>query len=149
MHRERNLPEGLDAVDVEGDPVLPGDPPDLLDRHDGADLAVRVHDGDQDRVRAEGPPDIVRIYQAELVDRKVGHGITRPLQRLTGPQHGVVLHRRRDDVPPVVRVGHTLDRQVVRLGPAGGEADLLGKAVEEGGDGLAGLLQGLAGGALS
>jgi hypothetical protein len=81
-----------------GMPALGRDLPDLLDRHQGAALAVRRLDRDQDRVGPEGAPHVVGIDQPLPVDRQVGHGMADLLQRLTGAQEGVVLDDRRDDV---------------------------------------------------
>ena len=91
VDRQRDLPDGLDAVDVEGNPPLLGDSPDLGDRHDGPDLAVRVHDGDEDRVRPEGTPDVVGVDEPVSVHRQVCYLEACALESLAGAEHGVVL----------------------------------------------------------
>ena len=141
---DRDLAEGLDGVHVKGDPALPRDLPDLARRLDGPDLGVGVHDGDQDGVGPHGAPDGVGIDQAGGVDGEVGHLEAERLEVLARPQHRVVLDPRGDDVPRVPGHGHALDGEVVRLGAARGEDDLLLADPQEVGDLLARGLQSLA-----
>ena len=135
--RHGELAERLDAVDVERDAPLGRDAADLLDRHERAALAVRGLDRDQDRVRAERAAHVVRVHQPLAVHRQVRHGVTGLLQRLAGPEDGVVLDLGRDHVAAGPRARHALDGQVVGLGAARGEDDLLRRDPEEARDALA------------
>ena len=89
--RQRDLSDRLDPVDVERNPPLLGDPPDLGDRHDGADLAVRVHDSDEDRVRPERAPDVVGVDEPLSVHGQKRYPEASALEGLAGAKHGVVL----------------------------------------------------------
>ena len=64
VHAGRNLADRLGGVGMEEDPVLAGDARALLDRLDGADLVVGVHDADEDRARRDRPAQVVGIDAA-------------------------------------------------------------------------------------
>src|SRR5262247_2698924 len=80
---------------------------------------------------------VVRVHQPVAVDRQVRHGVARLLESLTRAEEGMVLDYGGDDVAPRVRARDAFDRQVVRLGAAGGEHDLVRRDAEEPCDALA------------
>ena len=67
----RDLSDRLRCVGVKTDAMLTRNRADFLDRLDGADLVVRVHDADQDRLRRDGAAHILRIDPARPVHRQV------------------------------------------------------------------------------
>jgi hypothetical protein len=97
-----------------------------IDGLQGAHLAVRVHDADRDRVRADRAAHVVGIDHAELVDTHAGEGEALYLEGTGRPEHRVVLYERGDDVALAAGAGQSLQRKVVGLGAAGREHDLLG-----------------------
>jgi hypothetical protein len=107
--------------------TLARDRADLGDRLHGADLVVGEHHRDEDRLVGDGSADVFRVDHAVRVDRQVGDLVALLLEALAGVEHGLVLDLRRDDVVALVLVElcHALDGEVVRLGGARGEDDLL------------------------
>src|SRR5438132_6233894 len=79
-----------------------------------------------------------------LVYRKVRDLEAVAFEALASVDHGLVLGGLRDDVVALLLVhgGDALDRQVVALGGAAGEDDLLGRRSDQGGDLVAGFLDG-------
>ena len=65
--------------------------------------------------------------RAFFIDVEVGHLEALALEALAAVEHGLVLGLASDDVVALlfVEVGHTLESEVVTLGRAGGEDDLL------------------------
>jgi hypothetical protein len=113
---------------------------DLLQRVHRADLVVRVHDRDQNRLVGDRLAQVVEIDAAVLVDRQIGHlGLARTLQRLARVQNCLVLGDGCDDVVALVPVelDDALERQIVRLRGAAGEDDLLRLGVQQAADLLA------------
>ena len=133
---ERQLAEGLDRVDVERDAVLARDAADRLDRLQGSDLTVRVHDADRQGVRANRAPHLVRVHHPELVDAHARQVEALRLQRPAGSQNRVVLDLRGDEMPLALRQGEALDREIVGLGAARSEDDLLTRDLQKPGDAL-------------
>src|SRR6266446_7706554 len=67
----RDLSDRLRRVGVKANSVLPRDGADFLDRLDGADLVVGMHDAYQDRLRSNGATHVLGIDPARAIDRKV------------------------------------------------------------------------------
>lgn len=90
------LPERLHRVGVHGDTELVGDLGEFSYRHDGADLVVGPHHGDERdivRVTDERLPQRLRVHPSVGVDREVFDGGTLVLREpVHGVQDGVVLH---------------------------------------------------------
>ncbi len=139
---------GLDGVGVERHLVGAGDGADLGDRLNSAHLVVGVHDADQRRVGPDGLFHRSGVHQAVAVHRHVGHVKAKVLlQLLDGVADGVVLDGRGDDVVLLGAVaplkGHAAQGQVVALGAATGKDDLVGRAAQDVGHRLAGLIHGV------
>ena len=124
---------------MEENALLLADGADLRDRLHGPDLVVREHDRDQDRLLGDRVPNLLRGDAAVLIDVEVRDAEALSLQPLAGVEHRLVLGARGDDVVALlpVELGHALDGEVVRLGRAGGEDDLLLASADQAGDLLA------------
>ena len=147
-HVDRNLADGLSRVGVEDHAALVTELADFRDRLNYADLVVRVHDRDQDRLVVHGALEVVEVDQAVLLDGHVGDAIAVLLEPLAGVEHRFVLGHRGDDVVALlaVHLGDALDGEVVAFGGAGGEDDFLGRRADQLGDALARGLNALFGG---
>jgi hypothetical protein len=117
--------------------MLACDAANRLDRLHGSDLAVRVHDADRQGVRADRAPHLVRIDHAVLVDPHAGQVEALRLERPARAEHCVVLDLRGDEMALALRQGEALHGEIVGLGPAGGEDDLLAGDLQELRDALA------------
>ena len=139
---EGHLSESLHGVAVEQDALLAAEGTDLGDRLDGPDLVVREHDGNEDRLVGDRCAQLVEGDAAVLLDRQVRDAVALPLEALASIEHGLVLGATGDDVIAfvLVKFGDPLDGEVVRLGGAGSEDDLLAVSAQERGDLLARLL---------
>ena len=135
----RHLADPLRGVGVEDRAALMAERTDLGHLADGADLVVRPHDRDEDRVLAH------RLCDHRASDHTIGRRreegdieafVLKPLARV---EHGLVLVRRGDDVAASLRAigalrihaSGALDREVVRLGRAARPDDLLGRRADE------------------
>ena len=78
-----------------------GQPGELLDGKDDARLVVGVHDAHQQRFGAQGADELADVEIAVAVDVQPGDAAAVALEILADLQHGRVLDRRGDDVPPV------------------------------------------------
>ncbi len=135
-----DLAEGLDGVGVDGDVALVGDPDDLGDRLNGADLVVGVHDRDEPRLRGQGRAEMVEADRAEGVDGQIGDLDASLLQGLGRLDDGRVLDRGGDEFVPLRgRVEGPEDGEVVGLGARAGEKDLAPVDAQGGRHPLAGL----------
>jgi hypothetical protein len=125
---ERCLAHALNGVGVQQHAALARDGADFLDGLHGADLVVGEHDRHQDGVVGDGAPHGIGIDDPRLVDAEVGDLEAFLLEALAGVEHRLVLDDRGDDVVALlaVEVSRAFDRQVVALGRARGEDDLLG-----------------------
>ena len=87
------------------------------------------------------------IDEAVCLHRQIGDAVAVLLKALAGIEHRLVLGDLGDDVVAAlaVHLRNALDGEVVALGGAGGEDDLLGGGADELGDLLAGRLDGLLG----
>src|SRR3990172_1894195 len=128
-----NLPHRLRRVRVERNTGLPCDGGDLGDRLDGPDLIVCVHDRDEDRLRGDRLPDILRIDHPVPVDRQDGDLGPERFQEPARFDRGRMLDGSGDDMVSPVPVGEEdpLDGMVVRFAPAAGKHDLGRVATEE------------------
>src|SRR3990172_1063688 len=117
LHVHRDPSRGGDRVGMEQHTLFAGNGADLLDRLYRADLIVRVHDGDKDRVLVDGPGRVSRINKPLLVHRQIRNGETGFFERLRGMKNGKMLYLRYDDVPALlaVRLRKPLQREVIRL----------------------------------
>ena len=116
---------------------------DLGDRLDRADLVVGEHDRDEDRLVVEGRLELVGVDAAVAVDRQLDDLEPELLEVAQGVADRVVLDRRGHD-PVAARLagpGGALEREVVRLGPAGREDDLAALRVEPRRDALVGVVE--------
>ena len=82
---------------------------------------------DEDGLVGDRLLHVVRVDPPVLADAEVGDLEALLLEALAGVEDGLVLDHRRDDVVPLllVELGDPLDREVVALGRARGEDDLL------------------------
>lgn len=98
------LPEGLDGVGVQRDPVLAGDGGQFADRHDGADLVVGPHHGGQGHVvgvALDGLPEGLGVHTAVAVHGQVlDAGALVFGEPVDGVEHGVVLDGAGQDPGP-------------------------------------------------
>ena len=124
---ERHLADRLHRVGVEEDALLLRDRADLRDRLQHADLVVGGHDRDEDRLVGDRRAQLVEADAAVLLHRQVGDARALLLELLARVDHRLVLGDARDDVVALlaVHLGDALDREVVRLGGAAREDDLL------------------------
>ena len=104
-----------------------GDRADVLD-HSG--LVIHVHDGHQHGIGAYGGRHARRIESSVGIRREIGDAPAAPLELLARIEHRLVLRASGDDVcsqVPVV-LCRSENREVVGLGGAGGEHDVVGSA---------------------
>ena len=118
---------------------------DLRDGLQDADLVVGRHDGNQNRLVGNGAAKIVEVDQAIFPDRKNADLKAVLFQALATVPDGLVLGGQADNVVPLlpIHLGHALEGQVVGLGGAGGEDDLLGRCVDQIGNLAAGFIDSL------
>ena len=129
------MAHSLYRIGVEEYARFPGDRPDLRDWLDGADLVVGGHNGDEDRIRAEGRLHGGGVHPSLAVHRQIGDLKALLLQIPGGMEDRVVLDGGGNDVPPLVLLllSHAPQRPVVGLAAAGGEINLLRLGVQAGG----------------
>ncbi len=141
-HPGRDLAHRLGSIGVQAHSGRADDPGDLGDRLNGADLVVGVHDGHQDRIRAQGRLDCGRIDETGFIHGQVGDDIAFPFQEAAGLEHGGVIYGRGDDVTTALaqRPGGPHDGQVVRFASSTGEDDLVALAAQQVGHLAAGSL---------
>lgn len=121
VHRvdvDRDLPNRLRCVGVEGNFVLSAERTEFCDRLDGTYLVVDKHDGDERGVGADGCFYLFKVEAAVGLDWEVGDVKALLLEVAAGVEHAFVLGDGGDDVAffVAVEVGDALDRDVVGLG---------------------------------
>ena len=128
-----HLAGGLCGIDVEKDATAATEFSDCRDVLDHADLVVHVHHGNQGGVGADRALEFFQIDQPVGAHPQVSHLVAFALQFTTGVQNGLVLGPHRDQVfsLAVVKVGRTLDGEVVGLGGAGSPNDFPGIGVHQ------------------
>ena len=109
------------------------DPRTLLDRLDGSDLVVGVHDADEDRARRDRAPKVVRVDPAAAVDGQERDPCAQALEKPARFDDRRMLDPGRDDVLPFwpEREKRALEGEVVRLAAAAGENHLVAPAAEQ------------------
>ena len=115
------------------DAVLVGDAGAILDRLDGADLVVGVHDADEDRARRDRPAQIVGVDPARAVNGQIGHPRAQAFEKPARLDDRRMLDPRGDDVIALVAKGeeHALEGKVVGLAATARENDLVVLAAEQ------------------
>src|SRR5215472_16586332 len=110
-----------------------GDAGAILDRLDGSDLVVGVHDADEDRARRDRSAQLVGIDPPGAVNRQIGDAGAQPLEKRAGFDDGRMLDARGDDViaAVAVRKEHALEGEVVGLAAAARKNDLVASAAEQ------------------
>ena len=130
---DRNFAHRLHRVGVEEYAPLVTELADFGNRLQHANLAVGRHDRNQDGLLIDSPRKIAQIDQPVGVHRQKGHAEAVLFQAFTGVQHGLVLGHLGDDVVAAlaVHLGDAFEGQVVALGGARGEDDLLGRGADQ------------------
>ena len=122
----RQLARRLHGVGVEQRAVAAGDGGQVGHRLDRAYLVIGVHDRYEGRAIGHQPTQGVGIGDAAAAHRQEAHLETPPGQRLGGLQHGFVLDRGDNQVPPARRLeglGGTAQGGVVAFRATRGEDD--------------------------
>jgi hypothetical protein len=127
LHVHWDLADGLRRVRVKDDPLLLGeaaDRPHVLDR---ADLVVREHDREKNRLVGDRPAKCLDVHEPVRTNRNVRHLVALPLQALADVQACALLDGGRDDVVALlpVHLDDPLDRKIDGLGPTGREDHFL------------------------
>ena len=124
---EGDLAEPLHGVGMEDDAPLAADRADLGQRVNRADLVVREHEADEDRLAPDRGGDLSGFDPPRPVGREVRDLEAFTLELVAGVEHRVVLGRSRDDVVSLraVSARRAQDREVVALRGAAREDDLL------------------------
>ncbi len=119
-HIDRQLAAGLDRVAEQERAVLMGEPGRLCDRLDCPRLVVGQHQRHQSRLRGclERRGEVVQPDHPVRPGRDLGE---RQSQRPGRPQHGIMLDSGDDQAGTARLIAEQPEREVVRLGPAGGE----------------------------
>ena len=142
-----NLADSLNGIGVEDDALLVTQLADFRHRLDDADLVVGKHDRNQDGLVVDGPLQVFDVDQTVGLHRQIRHAVAVLFKPLAGIEHRFVLGHLGDDVIAalLVHLGDALDGEVVALGRARGEDDLLCRRADQFGDLLAGVFNGLFG----
>ena len=120
--------------------------PIAVERLQHADLVVRGHHADEDRVRPQRRDEPADVDEAVGLDRKARHLAALRFEPRARIQHRAMLGLQGDDVPALRAQGlrHPLDREIVRLGRAAGEDDVFRLGADQRGDLAAGVIRRLA-----
>ena len=136
---------------MEADSGFGGDATDFLDRLNGAELVVRVHHADQNRLRPQRAANFLRINNSLRVAGR-RHGNDGDVNSLPGEffatvQNRVMLDGGGDDVFARLARGRDRaeEREIVRLRPAASEYNFAGFRADQRGDRFAGGINGGAG----
>ena len=141
------LSGALRRVGMEEDAVLMADRCKGLEILHSPDLVVHVHDAHKEGVRPDGLLHILRIEDAGGSRIEPCDLEALALQEVSSIKYRLVLERVHDDVLllPLVRERRSLECQVVALRGAGGEDYLARVGVDERGDIVPRLIDGLRG----
>ncbi len=148
---DRNLADSLDSIGVEENALLVAELADLGDGLDDADLVVRVHNRHEDGLVGafanDGVLQLVERDKAVGLGSEIGDAVALFLQLLAGIEDCLVLGGLGDDVVAAlaVHLRDALDGEIIGLGSAGGEDDLLGGGADQLGNLFAGLFHALLG----
>ena len=127
-------------------PGGPGLIADLADRLPGTHLVVGRHHGDQTDVRGHGVCHLGRVGDPGPVHADDGQRAPQACHEMGAVEHRGVLDCGGHHPPPLpAGKRHTLDSQVVRLGPACGEDHLERPCADGGGNPFPGVLERLLG----
>ena len=139
-----DLAGALRGVDVKNDFALTADLADCGDVLDDTHFIVHMHDTHQNGVVAQRLLEPVQVEQAGGLRVQVGDLVAFALELATGVQHRLVFGLDRDDVLALllIKVGRTLDSEVVRFGGAAGPDNFLWIGVHQRRDVGTGLLDG-------
>jgi hypothetical protein len=113
--------------------VLAGNAGAVLDRLDGSNLVVGMHDADKDRARGDRLAQIVRINATGAVNGQVGHTCTEAFEETTRFNNCRMLNTRGDDVIALVatREECALESKIIRFAAAARENDLVVVAAKQ------------------
>ncbi len=141
------LPGALRGIRVEEHSVLMADRSEGLQILHRPDLVVHVHDAHKEGVRPDGLLHVLRVEDSGGARIEPRYLKALPLEEVGRVKDGLVLERVHDDVLllPLVRERSALEGQVVALRGAGGEDYLAGVGVDERGDIVSRLVDGLGG----
>ena len=120
----RDLGHGLHRVGVEERSPGVRDAREFGDRLNGSDLVVRVHDRYDGGIVGDRRVERLRFDDAGFVDREQRDLPAAAGERLQGDQDGLVLDRRRDQMPSAGRLdglGGAANCKIVSLGAAARE----------------------------
>src|SRR2546429_1161154 len=122
-----DLPDGLRSVSVEQDLVLAGNAGAVLDRLDGSNLVVGMHDADKDRARCDRLADIVGINAACAINGQIRHACAEAFEKTARLDDGRMLDTGGDDVIAVItkREECALEGKIIRLAAAARKNDLI------------------------
>jgi len=73
IHTSANFPHRLRRIRMEQNFMFVGNPGNVSDRLNSANLVVGMHDGNQCRARLDRASDLVRIDPPEPIDGEIGH----------------------------------------------------------------------------
>ena len=104
---------------------------DFRKRLEHADLVVGGHDRDERGVRPQRASNLLQVDQAVRSHRQLRHVETVAPQGATGLQDAWMLGHAGHDVPAIAGADGAPDREVVRLGRARGEHDLLRQGADQ------------------
>ena len=133
---ERNLTDALGRVSVKQNIFLFRQPADLFNRVDRADLVVRRHERDKNRLVGQRFFELLHIDQTVRANRQIGYVKAMLLQNFAAVQDRFMLGHTGDDVIAFVpiSIGNAFDRQIVRLRRTAGNNDLLCRRADQFGD---------------
>lgn len=139
----------LCSVGVQHDAPFAGQAGDLANRLNRTHFIVRMHHGDERRLRAQRLLQVLERDPPETIDGHDRHVPALLTQEHGRRHHGQVLDRADHEMAPghAERARHAEQRLVVRLGGAAGEDDLLRLSADQVGNLMPCLRDGLRGAA--
>src|SRR5215469_16163539 len=99
----------------------------ILNRLDGSDLVIGMHDADEDGARRDGLTKVAWINAASAVDRQISHARTQAFEKATRFNDRRVLDLGGDDVIALVAQceERALEGEIIGLAAAAGKNDLI------------------------